>query len=194
MVISIIGLYFNGWKSHHCLLGIVPNTDIYVDISTHKKAQELHSIQVFRYTGAINFATSSSMRRALYGSIKFSSHSIWSASKCKIHYNEKRTIIIDMSSVTVLDIDGCKKLKQIQLELNRFNTELILTNLSDANFNSIIKLENLGHIKFLVMPTIHDAVTYADTTNAPINDSFEMLYHDPKLLKSTHSPLVKSHR
>lgn len=69
VVVSLIALYIKGWKSYHCVLGLVPNTDLYVDIKTHKTAVEITNTKIFRYCGSINFASRGGFKKALMSSI-----------------------------------------------------------------------------------------------------------------------------
>lgn len=166
--VSVTALYIKGWKMNSCQLGVIPNTDIYVDISTHKRAEEIESIKIFQYTGAINFASASSFKRYLYKRISVTTKAIRKAS---LHLPEAeklietRTLIIDLAHVTHLDIAGSKTLIEIQKEIDLFNTKMILTSPNDRVFDAIKHAEMLGVGKFQVMASIHDAVIYAKVTH-----------------------------
>lgn len=154
-----------------CELGIIPNTDIYVDMSTHKRAREIESIKIFQYTGAINFASATSFKRYLYKNIAVTTSAIRKASlqlaeAAKLI--ETRTLIIDLAHVTHLDIAGSKTLIEIQKEIELFDTKLILTSPNDSVFDAIQHAEVLGVGKFQVMASVHDAVIYAKATHQEI--------------------------
>lgn len=78
---------------------------------------------------------------------------------------ETRTLIIDLSHVTHLDVAGSKTLIEIQKEIELFNTQMILTGPNDRVFDAIKHAEVLGVGKFQVMASIHDAVIYAKSTH-----------------------------
>lgn len=166
--VSLTALYIKGWKMKSCQLGVIPNTDIYVDKSTHKRAEEIDAIKIFQYTGAINFASSTSFKRHLYKIIAISTKTIRKASLQLVEAEkliETRTLIIDLSHVTHLDIAGSKTLIEIQKEIQLFNTQMILTSPIDRVFDAIKHAEVLGIGKFVVMASIHDAVIYAKATH-----------------------------
>lgn len=165
---SLAALYIKGWKTNSCQLGVIPNTDIYVDMLTHKRAKEIESIKIFEYTGAINFATATSFKRYLYKIISVTTKTIRKASLQNVEAEKligTRTLIIDLSHVTHLDIAGSKTLIEIQKEMELFNTQMILTNPNDRVFDAIKHAEVLGVGTFQVMASIHDAVIYAKATH-----------------------------
>lgn len=165
---SLAALYIKGWKVKSSQLGVIPNTDIYVDIATHKGAKEIDAIKIFQYTGAINFASATSFKRYLYKIIAVTSKTIRKASLQMVEAEkliETRTLIVDLSQVTHLDIAGSKTLTEIQKEMELFNTQMILTSPNDRVFDAIKHAEVLGVGKFQVMASIHDAVIYAKATH-----------------------------
>ncbi len=62
---SALTFYIKGWKNYSHILGVLPNTDIYVDIETHETAVEIPKIKIFRYCGSINFVTRTGFKRKL---------------------------------------------------------------------------------------------------------------------------------
>lgn len=68
--LSLVVLYIKGYKSYSYLLGEVPDTGIYVDLKTHKNAIEVPKVKIFRYVGAINFASRSTFKKELRDAIK----------------------------------------------------------------------------------------------------------------------------
>lgn len=59
IALSLASVFFLSFKPHTCLLGQVPNTDFYLDITRYKAAKEVDGIKIFHYSGGINFATKS---------------------------------------------------------------------------------------------------------------------------------------
>lgn len=151
-----------------CELGVIPNTDIYVDMSTHRRAKEIESIKIFQYTGAINFASVTLFKRYLYKKISITPKALRKASLQLVEAEkliDTKTLIIDLAHVTHLDIAGSKCLIEIQKEMELFNTQMILTGPNDRVFDGIKHAELLNIGKFQVMASIHDAVVYAKATH-----------------------------
>lgn len=80
------------------------------------------------------------------------------------------------------------------MELSRINTELILANVSDGHFNNITITECLENFKFKVMPTIHDAVIYAESINISLNDSLETLFFSPVRGESQSAQSIETNK
>lgn len=167
MCCSLITLYAKGWKSQCHLLGALSDSEIYVNIETHRKAIELPNIKIFQYVGAINFASSNTFKRSLYKCVddtllrrlnetnQKSRHNVDEVRKLQAH-----ALIVDLSAVTHLDVAGCKTLAEIQTDMLLSNTILYLTAPNDDVFEAIKRAELLSIGEFIVLPTIHDAVLY----------------------------------
>ncbi|CAB3371983.1 Hypothetical predicted protein [Cloeon dipterum] len=56
-ILSVGNIFMQGLKAYTCLLGHVPNTDLYLDIDRYKAARELPGIKIVHYRGGLNFAT-----------------------------------------------------------------------------------------------------------------------------------------
>lgn len=175
MLVSVIALYLKGWKSHCCLLGEIPGTSVYVDLKHHKASIEIPNIKIFRYTGSVNFASRSAMKRSLYELINVTVTVIRRAS---INNGSTRTeggpsettglqrmgvLIIDLSSVAHIDSAGVKILTEIQHEMKILGTLFLLATPSDRVFKSISRATLLGEGPFSIFPTIHDAVLYSQS-------------------------------
>lgn len=168
MCCSLITLYVKGWKSQCHLLGILPDSGIYVNLDTHRKSIELPNMKIFQYIGAINFASSSTFKRSLYKCLddtlmrrrndnnkQQSQDNVDEVRKLQAH-----ALIIDLSAVTHLDVAGCKTLAEIQTDMLLSNTIVYLTAPNDEVFETIKRSEVLSIGEFIVLPTIHDAVLY----------------------------------
>lgn len=62
LAISLLSIYIKSWRSRSYILGLAPDTDIYVDIKTHELAVEIPRIKIFKFCGAINFLTRSGFK------------------------------------------------------------------------------------------------------------------------------------
>lgn len=166
--VSLVAVYIKGWKSTYALLGRVPGTDIYVDIKTHRLAQRIENVQIFRYNGAVNFASRTNFKRSLYKLIQIDCKIIRKASvRVDVGAGKSllpepmRTLVLDLSCVSHMDVAAFKTCQEVQKEMLLLNTRLILTCANDRVLDAIQHAQWLGVGTFMVMPTVHDAVTFA---------------------------------
>lgn len=162
---SLITMYIKGWKSQNALLGELPGTGLYVNIDTHHKAVEIPCIKIFQYTGAVNFASSSSFKRSLYDKIAgfTTNKQLGTNSKddCEILRKlQPHAVIVDLSNVTHIDIAACKVLSEIQTDLLLSNTVTYLASPNDRIHETLRHAELLSINKFTIFPSVHDAVLY----------------------------------
>lgn len=158
-------MYIKGWKSEYTLLGVLPNSAIYVSLDTHKKAIELPNIKIFHYIGAINFASSTSFKRSLYKKIDdkrmHKTEKYQAIANCDdMKKQQTHALIIDLTCVTHMDVAACKTLAEIQTDMLLSNTILYLTCPNDRVYETIKRAELLSIGEFIVLPSIHDAVLY----------------------------------
>ncbi|KRT81144.1 hypothetical protein AMK59_5643, partial [Oryctes borbonicus] len=65
IVISLISIFVQGHRPYTCLLGVVPNTDLYLDCKRYKGVQEIDGIKIFHYSGALHFASKAMFKEQL---------------------------------------------------------------------------------------------------------------------------------
>ncbi|XP_063234740.1 prestin-like isoform X2 [Bacillus rossius redtenbacheri] len=65
VVISLVSIFIQGMKPYTCLLGVIPDTDLYLDMNKYKRTQEVPGIKIFHYCGGLNFATRTHFRKEL---------------------------------------------------------------------------------------------------------------------------------
>lgn len=173
--ISLIALYIKGWKSQSAVLGNLPETDIYVNLSTHQRAVEVSNVKIFQYIGAFNFASCGTFKRNLYKLINFKDKDCTNRKELAVETNlddsevlkklQPYALIIDLSGVTHIDVAACKTLSEIQTDMVLFNTIMYLTSPNDRVFEAIKHAEHLTIGEFMVLPSIHDAVLYFKGTS-----------------------------
>lgn len=169
VLVSLAVLYIKGCKSYSCLLGSVPNTGIYVDLSTHKDAKELNKIKIFRYTGAINFASRSTFKSQLSNAIKVD-HRVIRRASMMTNANESsklvemRAVIIDLGAVPHIDFAACETFTEIQKELDLLHCTLLFANPQDSVYDTLIRAHALGLDPFNIFASIHDAVLFTQHT------------------------------
>ncbi|GFG31126.1 hypothetical protein Cfor_12776, partial [Coptotermes formosanus] len=64
--LSLACILVQGMKPYTCLLGAMPNMDIYLDSNRYREAREVPGIKIFHYCGGLNFATRSHFKTELY--------------------------------------------------------------------------------------------------------------------------------
>jgi solute carrier family 26, other len=169
IIISILALYIKGLKSYSSMLGQVPDTDIYVDLKTHKNVRELPNIKIYRHHGSINFATCTSFKKNLFERIGVNHRIIRRASLCEMHSEARgfstpiRTLIIDLGSVGHIDMSGYRTFIEIRNEMKLLDVKTFLANASDPVYDSIERAIKIGSPSFIIFSTVHDAVLYAQS-------------------------------
>ncbi|KAG5684094.1 hypothetical protein PVAND_013343 [Polypedilum vanderplanki] len=167
VIISILALYIKGLKSYSSMLGQVPDTDIYVNLNTHKNAIQLPNIKIFRYSGSINFATCSSFKKALFDNIGVNHRLIRRASLCETQSEARgfntdmHTLIIDLGSVAHIDMSGYRTFLEIRSEMKLIDVKVYLANASDCVYDSLTRATDLGHPSLECFSSVHDAVLFA---------------------------------
>lgn len=165
VLVSLAVLYIKGYKSYSCLLGVVPNTGIYVDLKTHKDAKELSKIKIFRYSGAINFASRSTFKSQLSEAIKVD-HRVIRRASMMTNADESsklvgmRAVIVDLSTVPHIDFAACETFTEIKKELDLLNCVLLLTHPQDSVYDTLVHANALGVGPFNIFASIHDGVLF----------------------------------
>lgn len=165
LCVSLVALYIKGWKSECAILGMVPGTDIYVDLRTHSRAEEVPNIKIFRYIGSINFASRTTFKKLLYKSIRLKFKSRRRASLMSAEESNRflgmQAVVIDLSNVTHMDMAACKTCTELKKEFEDMKVKFILTSPNDRVNDAFEHAQTLGEGPFTILPTVHDAVLYA---------------------------------
>lgn len=167
ILVSLFALYLKGWKSYSCLLGQVPDTDIYIDLKTHREVKQVPNIKIFHYCGSVNFASRAGFKKDLFNAIGVDHRVIRRASLCESAAEARglgqgmHTLIIDLSAMAHLDNSGCKTFSEIKNEMKILGVKMYLASASDCVYDSLVHASQLGEPAFECFTTIHDAVLYA---------------------------------
>lgn len=164
-LISILVFYIKGLKSYSCMLGQIPNTDIYVDLKSHQNILELPNIKIYRYYGSVNFATSQSFSKNLFESVNYRNQlrhpSLQEGSKEENQRLKMQFLIIDLSSVPHIDISGYRTFLDVSNKLQSYVVNVYLASASDCVYDCISKAILLGEPSLECFATVHDAVLFA---------------------------------
>ncbi|CAH1111883.1 unnamed protein product [Psylliodes chrysocephalus] len=170
IVVSLLVICIEGNQLHTCLLGIVPNTDLYLDVEKYKAAQEIDGIKIFHSTGGLNFAISKSYKKALIRETGLDPGVVFNR---RIQLHKKglpddeviiiKVVILDFSHVTFIDTAGVDFLRTLRDDYERINIEMEIAGCPGSVFEVIIRCNRIEkkERKFLIFPTVHDAVLFA---------------------------------
>lgn len=144
------------------------DTDIYVNLDTHRRAVEVPNIKIFQYVGALNFASCGTFKGTLYHRIDIAEYKARRQLLSERNLDDSEVLkklqplalVVDLSAVTHIDVAACKVLSEIQTDMLLYNTIMYLTSPNDRVFEAIKHAEHLSIGEFMVLPSIHDAVLY----------------------------------
>lgn len=172
VIVNISGLLLMSFKPHVCLLGQIPNTELYLDLEQFAKAVEVPSVKIFHFGGSINFATKASFKNRLLAKV-----GINLIRELKDVENSKNTIdlveksgasglsfnhlVIDFSALSQIDSPSVTMLNALIQDLSKIRLKISIAGCSTKVYESLIK-SSFSFIQIL-HPTVHDAV------NSPIN-------------------------
>ena len=163
---SLLVLYIKGYKSTYQLLGVVPDTDLYVDLMHHKRAVPVPHITIFRYCGSINFASRGGFKKCLFENLPVNDKgALLSENEQESQKLQKmRTLILDLSGVAHLDNAGCQTFSEIKQEMIALDVQFYFAAPSDCVYDAFLKSAALGEATFQVFSSLHDAVLHAHST------------------------------
>nr|CAI5854813.1 unnamed protein product [Callosobruchus analis] len=174
IAISLLSVFIQGQAPYSCLLGVIPNTDLYLDIKRYKAAQEIDGIKIFHYSGGLNFASRTNFKEQLFRKTDLDTGAILRrqsvlAQKGSTAEEEDlvtRCIILDFSAVTFVDPAGVTSLRMLQADYEKLGVRMFISGCSGPVYEIIMKcdaIEKKGS-KFMIFHTVHDAVLFAKAT------------------------------
>nr|CAH7731254.1 unnamed protein product [Callosobruchus chinensis] len=174
IAISLLSIFIQGQAPYSCLLGIIPNTDLYLDIKRYKAAQEIDGIKIFHYSGGLSFASRANFKDQLFRKTDLDTGAILRrrtvlaqrGSNAEEEDLVTRCIILDFSAVTFVDPAGVTSLRMLQADYEKLGVHMFISGCSGPVYEIIMKcdaIEKKGS-KFMIFHTVHDAVLFAKTT------------------------------
>ncbi|KAK9751232.1 Sulfate permease family [Popillia japonica] len=173
IIVSLISIFVRGQRPYTCLLGVVPNTDLYLDCKRFKGVQEIEGIKIFHYCGALNFASKAIFKEQLTKKVGFDVSKVLAKITESKHANQARErdgfvidikcIILDFSAVSYIDPVAVHLLRSLASEYSELDIALYVASCSGPIFEMLAKCDKYEgeKIKINIYPTIHDAVLYA---------------------------------
>ncbi|KAG5891410.1 hypothetical protein JTB14_031477 [Gonioctena quinquepunctata] len=170
VAVSLLSIFLQGYKPYTCILGEVPNTDLYLDIKRYKGVQEIEGIKIFHYAGGLSFASRSSFKDILVRKTGFDAAAILrkrsKLAERGIHEDDElltRCLILDLSCLTFVDPAGVDFLRTLQADCNELNISMYISGCSGPVYEVMKKCDTVEkkENKFVIFPTVHDAVLFA---------------------------------
>ncbi|XP_011313736.1 sulfate transporter isoform X3 [Fopius arisanus] len=171
LLTSVASILLLSIKPYACLLGHVPNTDLYLDLTRYKSIIELQGIKIFHYCGGLNFANANHFKSQVFSLVGVIPQKVLKirAKRAKNGlqvYQEQEDlncVIMDMSALSYVDPSGIKMLHAIADDFSTVDIEIYIAGCSAPVFESFVRCEKFskGDHSFKIFATIHDAVTYA---------------------------------
>ncbi|RZC35028.1 Sulfate transp and/or STAS domain containing protein, partial [Asbolus verrucosus] len=175
VALSLLSVFIQGYKPYTCLLGVVPDTDLYLDLKRYKKAQEIPNIKIFRYSGGLSFASRTAFKELLTKKLGFDPASVL-RKRIKMEESGSRSIsedldlltkcvILDFSALTFVDPSGVDQLRQLQSDYAKLDIAMYIAACSGPVYEKFVICDQEEKIesKFMIFPTIHDAVLFAQS-------------------------------
>ncbi|XP_045468157.1 solute carrier family 26 member 6-like isoform X2 [Harmonia axyridis] len=179
VIISLFGIILQSYKPYSCLLGNVPNTDLYLDLERYKAVQEIPSIKIFHFSGILNFSSRQVFTESFGQKLGFIPSKILRKRKYAEDHNLSfefeslmmKYIIIDFASITYVDPAGIDLMRNLARDLDQLGISLYIAGCSGPVFEKIAQWDAIEkiHSNFKLFPTIHDAVVYAQGIEKSFN-------------------------
>ncbi|XP_029040907.1 solute carrier family 26 member 6 isoform X3 [Osmia bicornis bicornis] len=174
IILSLGIILLQSLRPYTCLLGHIPNTDLYLDLSRFKTAVEIPGLKIFHYCGTLNFANSNYFKSELNKLIginpqkvieqkaKLKEKGIYMDTQDSEDKQELRCIIMDMSALSYIDSSGVSTLHSTIKDFQQIDVHFYFANCTSPIFETIKRCDLYLHGKFTLkmFATIQDAKTY----------------------------------
>ncbi|KAK5638842.1 hypothetical protein RI129_013137 [Pyrocoelia pectoralis] len=175
ILISLFSIFIQAQRPYSCLLGVVPNTDLYLDIKHYKGIQEMNGIKIFHYSGSLNFASKGAFKSMLFKRTGFEPLKLLTMKKKDLELTEDsksereelltKYIILDFAALTYIDPSGVETLRSLIDDYRQVDVEMYISSCSGTIFETLQRCDNYEgkSSQFVIFPTIHDAVLYSQS-------------------------------
>ena len=131
IAISLLLLIISASRSPTRLMAFDKENDVFVHADHHPEAELTPGIVVAGIHGPLFFADADNFRKSVMDLVT---------------ENQPKTMVIDMSAVIMMDIDGDKTLAKLSGELRKKNIQLLLVNAGSDNLELMRKTGTLEEI------------------------------------------------
>ncbi|KAI4489871.1 PREDICTED: solute carrier family 26 member 10 [Polistes canadensis] len=179
LLVSLASVLLQSIRPYTCLLGHIPNSDLYLDLNRYKAAKEIEGIKIFHYSGSLNFANSAHFKSEVHKLIGINPQKVirqrMKLRQKGIHLDEQdfehkdglHCIIMNMSAISYIDPTGVNAIHAIASEFAEIQINFYLASCSSPIFEMIKKCEMYIYkeLSFKIFATIEDAVSYFRSAN-----------------------------
>ncbi|KAH9504995.1 hypothetical protein Btru_061361 [Bulinus truncatus] len=151
VIFALLTVIIKSQRPHCCLLGQVPGTDIYRDISVYNMAEEIPHIKIFRFDSAIFFANAEYFKHCLY-KMTVNPHSLKKRQK-KLNKKEKKKAS-NILHYTARSKNNTEIPARTESSIFGAETEIVVNSHNAVNLPANVPSHN-NHIETLV-PTLTD--------------------------------------
>jgi high affinity sulfate transporter 1 len=164
--ISFVKLLLTVTRPHTALLGNIPGTKVYRNVTQYADAKRVPGVLAIRLDAPLYFSNSNYIRERILRYLHDEQDNVaLSANGLPVQY-----IILDLTPVTNIDVTGIIALEELETALKKKNIQLAISNPATS---ALEKLANSGFIERLgqqwVFLTVADAV---QVTALLVNKSF----------------------
>lgn len=165
IVLSVMCIFIHSLKADICILGNIPETDLFLDIERFEKAVEIPFVKIFHYSGGINFATKASFRNRLCSRLginllkelkHFNNKTGKSKGKNFITNVNFKHLVLDFSALSSIDPSSVVMLTNLIKDFNKLNVNVSIASCSNEIYD--ILLRNEFDFMNILFPTIPDAI------------------------------------
>ncbi|XP_066255497.1 prestin-like [Euwallacea similis] len=171
---SLLSVAAQGLRARASILGRLPGTDLYLEMKRHKATVEVSGLRIIHFVGGLSFASRDSFKDLFIQKVGMDPGAIL-RKRAKLEQKGiygsdqedliARGIIIDFCSLTFLDPSGVVFLRQLQSDLEKLSISLYIAGCSGQAYEVITNCDRWEKkdSKFLIFPTVHDAVLFAQS-------------------------------
>ncbi|XP_015514317.1 solute carrier family 26 member 6-like isoform X1 [Neodiprion virginianus] len=174
LLVSLTSIFVQSIRPYTCLLGHIPNTDLYLDLKRFKGTTELCGIKIFHYCGGLNFANSGHLKSELFKLVgvvprevveerrKLTKKGLYPDPLGSEDKEALRCIILDLSAMSYIDPSGINTLRFLTTEFEKIEVPVYLAGCSGPVFEQIVKCDQFQNKEpsFRIFVGVHDAVTF----------------------------------
>lgn len=163
IVLSVVCIFCNSLDAEICVLGRVPDSDLFLDIERFERAIEIPFVKIFHYAGSINFATKASFKNRLCNKLginllkelKYMDKEKTKGKKFISNLNFKQ-LVIDFGALSYIDPSSVNMLTSLISDFHKLNIKISIAGCSSRIYEILMKNE----FKFMniLFPTIPDAI------------------------------------
>ncbi|CAG9861408.1 unnamed protein product [Phyllotreta striolata] len=169
---SLLVMGLQCYTPNNAILGVIPSTDLYLDIDKYKTARELAGIKIFRSSGVLNFSVIQSYKKALFKKTGLDPHRefirmVREHRDLQEDFLQLNFVVLDFSNITFIDRNAVEFLATLSRDYSRVNIELVIGGCSEPIYSTIARVYRVEKREndLIIFPTLHDAVLYAETSS-----------------------------